>query len=369
MLLFKQYAQLKKEIKDYQKEEKKDRFNVGQGSTESSAETGKGKSKISKNVTHGYHTAKGKSAHPMEDYVFAELSRWKIMSSPDFWTETENAVRKAYRITDSKILEKSADLGKGGSTAVTAILINCQKLVVANLGDSRAVISRNGKAKQLSVDHEPDSKRKDIEDRGGFVTKFPGDVARVDGQLAVARAFGDKTMKEHLSSEPHITIEMIDEDTDFILLASDGIWHVSPQVLILVHIILFSPYKTRPSFLLLYFRDGNTMVRFIIFWIDTNVSNDLYVMNNQEAVDCIKNVKDAREAAKALIEEALHRNSTDDISVSIVDSEGLQEIRRLAGHGKLNVPVEKTFPIVQVREAHEAKEKRIVPGKVVLEFD
>ncbi|KNA23586.1 hypothetical protein SOVF_023570 [Spinacia oleracea] len=51
------------------------------------------------------------------------------------------------------------------------------------------------------------------------------------------------------------------------------------------------------------------------------------------------------------------------------DSEGLQEIRRLAEDGKLRVPVEKTFPIVQVREAHEAKEKRIVPGKVVLEFE
>ncbi|XP_021773700.1 probable protein phosphatase 2C 39 isoform X1 [Chenopodium quinoa] len=269
---------------------------VGLGSTESSAETGKGKSKISKHVTHGYHTAKGKSAHPMEDYVFADFKQVEdnelglfaifdghvsqdvpdylrshlfnnILKEPDFWTETENAVRKAYRITDSKILEKSADLGKGGSTAVTAILINCQKLVVANLGDSRAVISRNGKAKQLSVDHEPDSERKDIEDRGGFVTKFPGDVARVDGQLAVARAFGDKTMKDHLSSDPHITVEMIDEDTDFVLLASDGIWHV---------------------------------------------------MNNQEAVDCIKNVKDAREAAKVLIEEALHRNSTDDISVVVV---------------------------------------------------
>ncbi|XP_021719301.1 probable protein phosphatase 2C 39 isoform X2 [Chenopodium quinoa] len=269
---------------------------VGLGSTESSAETGRGKSKISKHVTHGYHTAKGKSAHPMEDYVFAEFKQVEdnelglfaifdghvsqdvpdylrshlfnnILKEPNFWTETENAVRKAYRITDSKILEKSADLGKGGSTAVTAILINCQKLVVANLGDSRAVISRNGKAKQLSVDHEPDSERKDIEDRGGFVTKFPGDVARVDGQLAVARAFGDKTMKDHLSSDPHITVEMIDEDTDFVLLASDGIWHV---------------------------------------------------MNNQEAVDCIKNVKDAREAAKALIEEALHRKSTDDISVVVV---------------------------------------------------
>ncbi|PPD70891.1 hypothetical protein GOBAR_DD32232 [Gossypium barbadense] len=31
---------------------------------------------------------------------------------------------------------------------------------------------------------------------------IPGDVARVDGQLAVARAFGDKSLKKHLTSEP-----------------------------------------------------------------------------------------------------------------------------------------------------------------------
>lgn len=58
---------------------------------------------------------------------------------------------------------------------MTAILMNCQKLVVANVGDSRAVICRNGKAEQLSIDHEPHRERGDIEDRGGFVTQFPGD--------------------------------------------------------------------------------------------------------------------------------------------------------------------------------------------------
>jgi NADPH:quinone reductase-like Zn-dependent oxidoreductase len=51
------------------------------------------------------------------------------------------------------------------------------------------------------------------------------------------------------------------------------------------------------------------------------------------------------------------------------DSEGLHEIQRLSGAGKLQIPVEKTFPINQVREAHMAKEKKLVPGKVVLEFD
>lgn len=51
------------------------------------------------------------------------------------------------------------------------------------------------------------------------------------------------------------------------------------------------------------------------------------------------------------------------------DSEGLDEIRRLSEAGKLKMPVEKTFPITQVREAHMAKDKRHVPGKIVLELD
>lgn len=51
------------------------------------------------------------------------------------------------------------------------------------------------------------------------------------------------------------------------------------------------------------------------------------------------------------------------------DSEGLEEIRRLCEAEKLKIPVEKTFPITQVREAHDAKDKNLIPGKVVLEFD
>lgn len=51
------------------------------------------------------------------------------------------------------------------------------------------------------------------------------------------------------------------------------------------------------------------------------------------------------------------------------DSEGLFEIRKLCEARKLNIPVEKTFPITQVIEAHEAKEKKQIHGKVVLKFD
>ncbi|KAL6999542.1 protein-serine,threonine phosphatase [Sarracenia purpurea var. burkii] len=267
---------------------------VGLGS--SASDTGKGKSKMFKHITHGYHLVKGKSSHPMEDYVVAEFKQVddnelglfaifdghlshdipdylrsnlfvNILEQPDFWTETESAVRRAYRMTDTSILEKAVDLGKGGSTAVTAILINCHKLVVANVGDSRAVICKNGVAKQLSVDHEPSKERMIIENKGGFVSNFPGDVPRVDGQLAVARAFGDKSLKIHLSSEPDVASEIIEDDTDFIILASDGIWKV---------------------------------------------------MSNEEAVECIKHIKDAKSAAKHLTEEALARRSKDDISCIVV---------------------------------------------------
>ncbi|KAI7992445.1 hypothetical protein LOK49_LG12G01422 [Camellia lanceoleosa] len=51
------------------------------------------------------------------------------------------------------------------------------------------------------------------------------------------------------------------------------------------------------------------------------------------------------------------------------DVEGLAQIHWLSEVGKLKIPVEKTFPITQVREAHEAKDKRLIPGKVLLELD
>ena len=92
----------------------------------------------------------------------------------DFWTEPEVAIRRAYHSTDAEILDKTRVLGRGGSTAVTAILINGQKLVVGNVGDSRAVICKNGVAKQLSVDHEPSKEKRMIERRGGFVSNLPG---------------------------------------------------------------------------------------------------------------------------------------------------------------------------------------------------
>lgn len=54
-----------------------------------------------------------------------------------------------------------------------------------------------------------------------------GDVPRVNGQLAVSRAFGDKSLKSHLRSDPDIQDSYIDTNTDVLVLASDGLWKVN----------------------------------------------------------------------------------------------------------------------------------------------
>lgn len=43
----------------------------------------------------------------------------------------------------------------------------------------------------------------------------------------MSRAFGDKSLKKHLSSEPFVTVENIGDDAELIILASDGLWKVS----------------------------------------------------------------------------------------------------------------------------------------------
>ena len=74
-----------------------------------------------------------------------------------------------------------------GCTACLA-LIRGNKLYVANAGDSRCVLSRSGKAIDLSVDHKPEdtTEKKRIDKAGGFVTPD----GRVNGNLNLSRAIG-----------------------------------------------------------------------------------------------------------------------------------------------------------------------------------
>ncbi|XP_074321403.1 protein phosphatase 2C 37-like [Silene latifolia] len=117
-----------------------------------------------------------------------------------------------------------------GSTA-TAAIVTSDKIIVANCGDSRAVLCRGGGGRDfpLSAEHKPD--RPDelarIEATGGRVMYL--DRARVQGVLAMSRVIGDKFLKPIVISEPEITITRRDPEDECIIIASDGFWDVIPN--------------------------------------------------------------------------------------------------------------------------------------------
>ncbi|KAL3650930.1 hypothetical protein CASFOL_007333 [Castilleja foliolosa] len=116
-----------------------------------------------------------------------------------------------------------------GCTACVAIVRENQ-LVVANAGDSRCVISRNGQAYNLSRDHKPELEveRDRILKAGGFIH-----AGRVNGSLNLARAIGDMEFKQNkflpaekqiVTASPDINIVELCDDDEFVVLACDGIW-------------------------------------------------------------------------------------------------------------------------------------------------
>ncbi|KAC9177474.1 hypothetical protein E3N88_05610 [Mikania micrantha] len=112
-----------------------------------------------------------------------------------------------------------------GSTAVVALICSSH-VIVANCGDSRAVLYRGKEAIALSSDHKPN--REDeyarIEAAGGKVIQWNGH--RVFGVLAMSRSIGDGYLKPWIIPEPEVTITPRAREDECLILASDGLWDV-----------------------------------------------------------------------------------------------------------------------------------------------
>ncbi|KAJ4903244.1 putative protein phosphatase 2C 25 [Raphanus sativus] len=136
-------------------------------------------------------------------------------------SDVADAVKRGYLRTDAAFLE-GEDV-RGGSCCVTAMFRD-GNLVVANAGDCRAVVSVGGVAEALSSDHRPsrDDERARIETTGGYVDMFRG-VWRIQGSLAVTRGIGDAHLKKWVIAEPETKTLRIDDEHEFLILASDGL--------------------------------------------------------------------------------------------------------------------------------------------------
>ena len=115
---------------------------------------------------------------------------------------------------------------RDGTTAVVA-LVEAQMLTIAHVGDSRGVLCRGGgKTVPVTQDHKPEleHERRRIESLGGFVSHIG--CWRAMGILAMSRAIGDLFLKPYVSAEPDVVALPLDENDEFVVLASDGVFDV-----------------------------------------------------------------------------------------------------------------------------------------------
>uniref|UniRef100_A0A7S1D348 PPM-type phosphatase domain-containing protein n=1 Tax=Cyclophora tenuis TaxID=216820 RepID=A0A7S1D348_CYCTE len=113
-------------------------------------------------------------------------------------------------------------------------------LVTANLGDSRATLSRNRKALDLTRDHKPHDERERARITAMGETVEWDNYAKVHRvkDLSVSRAIGDRDAKPYVSGEAEIMHYPVAEDSDeFVIIATDGLWDVftSQEAVTFVH--------------------------------------------------------------------------------------------------------------------------------------
>lgn len=145
-----------------------------------------------------------------------------------FLEGVETALRKAFLLADLALADDDSISTSSGTTALTALILG-RLLMVANVGDCRAVLCRKGEAIDMSEDHRPicPTEKRRVEEMGGFI-----DNGYLNGVLSLTRALGDWDMKlprdspSPLIAEPELRQIILTEDDEFLIIGCDGIWDV-----------------------------------------------------------------------------------------------------------------------------------------------
>ncbi len=185
---------------------------------------------------------------------------------------------------------------RSGTTAVVATVdANTNKLFIANTGDSRAIVVRDGKVLLDTKDHKPGevSEYRRITKAKGSVF-YCGGCFRVNKVLAVSRAIGDRDLKKWVIPDPDVMTLGIEEN-EILVLACDGLWHVmkNEEVAAFVH------------------EKFNEQGQESLATHDS-VKDTGKEMVEEDGDEQIKSV------ARALRDEAYNKKSTDNISVLVV---------------------------------------------------
>ncbi|KAM5547575.1 hypothetical protein ABKV19_001855 [Rosa sericea] len=173
---------------------------------------------------HGGSQVAKYCAERMHEVIAQEWDR-ETVDGCEWQRRWETTFLVGFEKADSEVLTEAVAPEMVGSTAVVVVLSGCQ-IITSNCGDSRAVLCRGTETIPLTVDQKPD--REDeltrIEGEGGKVINWNG--ARVLGVLAMSRAIGDRYLRPWIIPVPEITFTARTDEDECLILASDGLWDV-----------------------------------------------------------------------------------------------------------------------------------------------
>ncbi|OMO82687.1 phosphatase 2C (PP2C)-like protein [Corchorus capsularis] len=219
-------------------------------------------------------------AERMHGVIAEELDR-EMVEHSGWQRRWEVAFSSSFERADNEIVTAEVAPDMVGSTAVVVVLSGCQ-IITSNCGDSRAVLCRGTQTIPLTVDQKPD--RQDelmrIEREGGRVINWNG--ARVFGVLAMSRAIGDRYLRPWIIPVPEITFMTRTDEDECLILASDGLWDVMTT------------------------EEAGEVARRLL-------------RRRRRALMMADGVSAAQAVADNLTEIALGRNSSDNISIIVVD--------------------------------------------------
>ncbi|KAI3714932.1 hypothetical protein L6452_21894 [Arctium lappa] len=162
---------------------------------------------LSKETVSFYGVFDGHGGKGASHFVRDHLPRI-IVEDANFPLELEKVVMRSFMETDAAFA-KSCSMERSlssGTTALTAMIFG-RSLLVANAGDCRAVLSRNGLAFVMSKDHRPCCHKE-----------------RIRVESLGLKESGDQVGP--LSAEPELKLVTLTQEDEFLIIGSDGIWDV-----------------------------------------------------------------------------------------------------------------------------------------------
>ena len=183
---------------------------------------------VTKYFTSFFKNNKKMNSNKNEDEVYYRLKK-----------NDSDILTRAFRHAERDI-EKNGEIDANfsGTTCVMVLQVG-EKILCANVGDSRAIMVKSGsKIVPLSIDQKPDDpeETKRIVENGGEVSQFEEDGEKSGpfrvwkkGEeypgIAMSRSIGDFIATTlGVIPVPKFIEEKIDSDTKFIIIASDGVW-------------------------------------------------------------------------------------------------------------------------------------------------